>query len=156
MPKIAEIKKVDEIIKKFNGKQSGLIGMLQGVQNEYDYLPEEALKHIADKVEVPLSRVYSLATFYRVFSLKPRGKYLISLCVGTACHVRGADRIADEIKRKLCIETGQTTDDLKFTFETVNCLGCCAIGPVMMISGKYYGQLTAAKVGAILEKYKND
>ena len=133
---------------------SGLIGMLGDVQNEYGYLPKEILIDIAGKLNAPLSTVYSLATFYKAFSLKKRGKYLISLCMGTACHVRGAARILDEIERKLDIKTGQTTKDRKFTLETVNCLGCCAIGPVMMIGDKYYGQLTARKIDSILEKYR--
>ena len=146
-------KKVDDIIKRHKSRMSGLIGMLQEVQNQYNHLPEEVLTYIAEKLNAPVSQVYSLATFYKAFSLKPRGKYLVALCMGTACHVRSADAIADEIKRKLKVDIGETSKDGLFTFETVNCLGCCAIGPVMVVNDKYYGQLTAKKAGLILERY---
>jgi len=149
------LKKIDDIVKKFDSSQSALIGMLQHVQIEYNYLPKKALERIAEKVDIPISRVYSLATFYSAFSLKPRGKYLVALCVGTACHVRGAGEIQKEIEKKLKIQPGQTTEDSRFTFETVNCLGCCAIGPVMTIGDKYYGELTPSRAISIIEKYKN-
>ena len=104
-------KKVDDIIKRHKSRMSGLIGMLQEVQNQYNHLPEEVLTYIAEKLNAPVSQVYSLATFYKAFSLKPRGKYLVALCMGTACHVRSADAIADEIKRKLKVDIGETSKD---------------------------------------------
>jgi NADH:ubiquinone oxidoreductase subunit E len=146
--------KLAAIVKGRSVEKGGLVGVLQDVQNHYTYLPKAALSYISEELDIPLSQVYSLATYYKAFSLKPRGKYVISLCMGTACHVRGAGRIADEIKKKLDIKTGETTHDGLFTFETVNCLGCCAIGPVMMIDDVYYGELTAKKVDAILKKYR--
>ena len=154
MAKPKELKKVDEIIKRYKSRGSGLIGVLQDIQGEYNYLPKEALTYVAEELNVPLSQTYSLATFYKAFSLKPRGKHLIFVCMGTACHVRGAPRIVDEIQRKLAIKVGETTKDGKFSLETVNCLGCCAIGPVIMIDDKYYGEMTVKKVGSVLERYK--
>lgn len=154
MPKTKELNKVDEIIKQYKGEQSGLVGILQDIQSEYNYLPKHALTYLAEKIDIPLSQVYGLATFYKVFSLKPRGKHLVSLCMGTACHVRKASGIVDEIQRNLNVKVGETTKDKLFTLETVNCLGCCAIGPVMMIDDKYYGEMTVRKVDSVLEKYK--
>lgn len=154
MPKTEELKKVDEIVKRYKGQRSGLVGMLQEVQNHYNYLPKETLTYIAEKLDLPLSQTYGLATFYKAFRLKPRGKYLVSLCMGTACHVRGAERILEELKRTLKIKSGETTEDLQFTLETVNCLGACALGPLMVINGQYYGRMNAQKVKTILKKYE--
>jgi len=145
---------VDEIVSRYKGQITGSVGILQDIQKRYNYLPQEALVHMAKRLNVPLSQVYSLATFYKAFSLRPRGKHLISVCMGTACHVRGAFRIADEIQRRLSIKVGETTEDSKFTFEVVNCLGCCAIGPVMVIDGKYYEHMTVRKIEPILQEYK--
>lgn len=155
MVKTEDLKKLDGIIKDHKTRKSGLVGILQDIQGQYNYLPKEALTYLAEKLNVPLSQTYSLATYYKAFSLKPQGEYLISLCMGTACHVRQAARILDEVQRKLNIKAGETSNDSKFTLETLNCLGCCAIGPVMMINGKYYGQMTVKKVDSILEKYKS-
>lgn len=147
-------KEVDEIVSRYKRQITESVGILQDIQNRYNYLSKEALVHIARRLNVPLSQVYSLATFYKAFSLRPRGKHLISLCMGTACHVRGVARIADEIQRKLDVKVGETTEDNKFTFEVVNCLGCCAIGPVMVIDGKYYEHMTLRKIDPILRKYE--
>jgi len=147
-------KEVDEIVSRYEEQIIGSVGILQDIQKLYNYLPKEALVHMAKRLDVPLSQVYGLATFYKAFSLRPRGKHLISVCMGTACHVRGAPRIADEIQRRLNIKVGQTTEDNKFTFELVNCLGCCAIGPVMVIDGKYYEHMIVRKIDPILQKYK--
>lgn len=145
---------VDEIVDRYKSQITGSVGILQDIQNRYNYLPKEALVHMAKRLNLPLSQVYSLATFYKTFSLRPRGKHLINVCMGTACHVRGAFRIADEIQRRLNIKVGETTEDSKFTFEVVNCLGCCAIGPVMVIDGKYYEHITVRKIESILQKYE--
>ena len=131
-----------------------VIRILQEIQSKYNYLPKKDLSRITKELNIPLSQTYSLATFYKAFSLKPRGKFLVSVCMGTACHVRGAARVVDELCRRLDVKVGETTKDLKFTLETVNCLGCCAIGPVMQINDKYYGHMTAKKVSNILQKYK--
>jgi len=154
MEKTKIFQEVDEIVGRYKGQITGSVGILQDIQNRYNYLPQEALVHMAKRLNIPLSQVYSLATFYKAFSLRPRGKHLISVCMGTACHVRGAFRIADEIQRRLNIKVGETTEDSKFTFEVVNCLGCCAIGPVMMIDGKYYEHMTVRKIEPILQKYE--
>lgn len=147
-------KEVDEIANQYKGKIIGSVSILQDIQGRYNYLPKEALVHMAIRLNVPLSQVYSLATFYKAFSLRPRGKHLISVCMGTACHVRGAPRIADEIQRRLNIKAGQTSKDNKFTFEVVNCLGACALGPLMVIDGEYFGKMTTRKVESVLKRYK--
>jgi NADH-quinone oxidoreductase subunit E len=150
-----DLKKVEGVIDKYKGEGGALIAILQDVQAEYNYLPPDALKSVADKLNVPLISVYGIATFYRAFSLKPRGKHLVTVCLGTACHVRGAKRILAEVQKRLNVKRGETTEDKTFTLETVNCLGCCAIGPVVVVDGEYYGQTTTAKVDPILEKYRS-
>lgn len=147
-------KEVDEIVDRYKGQITDSIGILQDIQSRYNYLPKDALVRMAVSLNIPLSQVFSLATFYKAFSLKPRGKHLISVCMGTACHVRGAPRIADEVQRRLNLKRGETTKDNKFTFEVVNCLGCCAIGPVMVIDSKYYEHMTVSKIGPTLRKYE--
>jgi len=129
------------------------VPLLQDVMREYGYLPEKTLKRIAQELDIPLSQVYGLATFYKSFSLTPRGKHLISVCMGTACHVRGAPRIVEKLERDLRIKAGETTKDLKFTLETVNCLGACALGPLITIDGKYYGRMNSAKMDKVLKDY---
>jgi NADH-quinone oxidoreductase E subunit len=145
---------VDCAIEKHGTKKQALIPILQDIQSDLNWLPEDVLKAVAEKLEVPLIDVYGVATFYRTFSLKPRGKHIITVCVGTACHVRGGQRIVDEMGKMLGIGPGETTPDKKFTLETVNCLGCCAIGPIVMIDGEYYGEMNTRKVGPLLEKYQ--
>jgi len=130
-----------------------LIQVLQDVNQEYRYLPPFAIKYVSEKLNVPLSTVYHVATFYTAFSLKPRGKHLITVCMGTACHARGAPRVLEEFERQLEISRGETTPDSKFSLETVNCLGCCALGPVVMIDRDYH-QVTTDKVRSVLKKYK--
>lgn len=147
-------KEVDEIVSRYKGQIIASVGILQDIQSRYNYLPKDALVRMAVSLNIPLSQVFSLATFYKAFSLKPRGKHLISVCMGTACHVRGAPRIADEVQRRLNLKRGETTEDNKFTFEVVNCLGCCAIGPVMVIDSKYYEHMTVSKIGPTLRKYE--
>jgi NADH-quinone oxidoreductase subunit E len=127
-----------------------LLSILQDVQKECGYLPEERLRAIALLLGMPLIDVYGVATFYKSFSLTPRGRHQIKVCLGTACHVRGADRVVEELERKLDIRPGETSEDGEFSLETVMCLGCCAIGPVVVVDGKYHGQVTTAKVESIL------
>ena len=131
-----------------------LIPILQDIQEQHNYLPEELLRKVADKLEIPLRDVYGVATFYRSFSLTPKGKHIITVCLGTACHVRGGVRIVETISRELGIKPGETTEDLQFTLETVNCLGCCAIGPIIVIDGEYYGEMSSQKAISFLRKYK--
>ncbi len=145
--------KVKKHIKKYSNKKKALISIMQDIQEEYNYLPQEALKIVSKTLGVPLIDIISVATFYRAFSLEPRGKHLITVCLGTACHVRGGPKILEEFERKLNIEAGETTKDGQFSLETVACLGCCAIGPVVVVDGNYHAQTTIRKVGSILKKH---
>jgi NADH-quinone oxidoreductase subunit E len=145
--------KVAAVIDKYNADRGQLISMLQDIQAEFHYLRKEDLIQVSDTMGIPLSQVYSVATFFKAFSLTPRGKHLINLCLGTACHVRGASKVLEQIERSLKISRGETTGDYKFTLETVNCMGCCALGPVVNIDGEYFGQMSAGKVDSILNKY---
>jgi len=147
-------KEVDEIVSRYEGQITGSVGILQDIQNRYNYLPQEALVHMAKRLNVALSQIYGLATFYKAFTLTPRGKHLISVCMGTACHVRGAMRILERLQRRLNIKPGQTSHDLQFSLETVNCLGACALGPLMVINGEYFGKMSARRVDSILKRYK--
>lgn len=131
-----------------------LLSLLQDIQTEYGYLPEENLKETAETLGMSLIDVYGVATFFKSFSLKPRGRHIVKVCLGTACHVRGANRILEEIERKIGINPGETTEDGELSLETVMCLGCCAIGPVVVMDDKYYGQVTPAKLESILETVK--
>jgi NADH-quinone oxidoreductase subunit E len=124
------------------------------IQSEYNYLPKDALIRVSEILNIPLVNVYSVATFYKSFSLKPRGKHLITVCLGTACHVRGAPNVLNEIENQLNIKVGETTPDNNFTLETVRCLGTCAIGPVITVDGKYYGQMNLKKLHSVLKKYE--
>ena len=146
--------KVIAVINKYNGDKGQLISILQDIQAEYYYLPKEALVQTSEAMDIPLSHVYSLATFFKAFSLEPRGKHLVSVCLGTACHVRGAARVLEGIERTLDIKRGETTKDRKFTLETVNCMGCCAVGPAMKIDGEYFGQMSTDKVDPLLVKFE--
>ena len=145
---------IDSKINKHGAKKEALIPILQDIQSDLNWLPEEVLRAVAEKLDVPLADVYGVASFYRTFSLRPRGKHIITVCVGTACHVRGGQRIVDEMGRTLGIAPGETTPDQNFTLETVNCLGCCAIGPIVMIDGEYYGEMNSRKVSPVLDKYR--
>jgi len=154
----AEVKpdkqKIKSILTRYQGDPGMLVAILQDVQVEYNYLPKEALVLVGEGLDVPLSQVYSVASFFKAFSLKPRGRHLINVCLGTACHVRGAVRVLDEIERELGIKSGETTEDLRYTLETVNCVGACALGPIVVIDGGYSGQMTGSKVKPLLESYK--
>lgn len=145
---------VDSILDKWNNNGSSLISILLDIQSEYNYLPKDVLIRVSERLQIPLIHVYSVATFYKSFSLKPRGKHLITVCLGTACHVRGAPDVLNEIENQLNIDVGETTPDNNFTLETVRCLGTCAIGPVVTIDGKYYGQMNSKKIHSILKKYE--
>lgn len=146
------MKKVDQIIETYDGQKASLVMVLQDVQEEYRYLPEPALERVASGLDVPLTQVYNVATFYSSFSLTERGEHLIRICDGTACHLRGAVNIQDEINRQLGIEAGQTTADKKFTLETVACLGACALAPVMTIDSEYHGKMTPDKIRQALSE----
>ena len=145
-------KKLSIILKNRKKSSSELIEVLQDVQKTYNYLPEEALKTISEKLEDPIIEVFRVANFYKAFTLKPRGKHLLTICMGTACHVRGAPKFLDEVLGQLNVKPGQTTEDGKFTVETVNCLGACALGPVVVLDGKYYDHMTARKLRTLIQK----
>lgn len=147
---------MDEILSQFNPSQKELIPILHAVQAQFGYVPAEAVAAISRFLSISEGEIYGVLTFYRGFGLEPRGKILVTACLGTACHVRGAANIAAALERKLGIKAGRTTPDRKFTLETVNCLGCCAIGPVVVVAGTYHSHMTAKKVDSILEKYRAD
>jgi len=147
-------KKVAAIINKHNADKGQLISILQDTQAEFHYLPKEVLTQVSDTMGIPLSRVYSVATFFKAFSLKPRGKHLVNVCLGTACHVKGGQRLVDKMERDYGIKPGETTEDMRFTLEAVNCLGCCALGPVVVVDGKYESKMTPDKLDRVLKKYK--
>lgn len=149
-----DLEKLDKIIDKYQNQKNALVGLLQDISSEFGYLPEDGLRHVSKQMDVPLSKLYGLATFYKAFRLEPRGKHEIYVCMGTACHVRNAPKIVEKLQFELGIKPGQTTKDLQFTLETVNCLGACALGPLMVIDGKYYGKMTVSKVEKILKDYK--
>lgn len=144
-------KDVSAILAKHSQGRGALIAVLEELQAEYGYLPEEALRTVSDQTGRSLVDIYGIATFYRSFSLEPRGKHLVCACLGTACHVRGAARIVSEFERQLDIKAGETTPDGEFTLETVNCLGACALGPVVVIDGHYFSKVRRAKVRALLD-----
>ena len=144
---------IDKILKKYNYKKSALISILQDLQTINRWLPQETLRYVSEKMDVSLMDVYSLVTFYKSFSLKPRGKHIITVCSGTACHVRGGPKVLSELENRLGITVGETTPDKNFTLETVRCLGACALGPLMVVDGKYYGQMNPKKVASTLKKY---
>lgn len=146
------LRKVDELIEKYGGEGSWLVMLLQDIQTEYNYLPEAALERVAAKLDIPLTRVYNVATFYSSFSLRERGRHVIRVCDGTACHLKGTSNVRDEITRRLGITEGQTTPDKKFTLEVVACLGACALAPVITIDDKYYGGMTPERIKEVLEQ----
>lgn len=145
--------KVKSFVTKHHSEKKALISVLQDIQEEYNYLPQEALRIVSETLGIPLIDIVGVATFYRAFSLEPRGKHLVTVCMGTACHVRGGPKILEEFERKLNITAGETTEDRQFSLETVACLGCCAIGPVVVVDGDYHAQTSIRKVGSILKKY---
>ncbi len=148
------VTQVDEIVDSYSGEESWLVMILQDVQEHYNHLPAAAIKRVAQRLDVPLSRVHNVATFYSSFSLKERGRHLIKVCDGTACHLRGFRNLRDEITRQLGIGEGETTKDKMFTLEVVACLGACALSPVMAVDGKCYGNVDTEKIKATLGFYR--
>jgi len=146
--------KTKEIIKRHSRDKSALIAVLQDIQEEYKYLPKDALKLVGEELNIPASRIYEVATFYNTFSLNPRGRYLVEVCAGTACHVQGASRLMDRLQRDLEIKCGQTTKDNMFTLEEVRCLGCCSLAPVVRIGGNIHPYLTQDEIPRILRNYR--
>jgi NADH-quinone oxidoreductase subunit E len=144
---------VDAILEKYDYRHDALISILQDVQRLENYLPRDTLEFIANRLEVPLSRIYYITTFYKAFSLKPRGKHIVKVCLGTACHLNGAVQNLEQLERNLKVSEGETTEDRLFSLETVNCVGTCALAPVTVIDEDYYGAVTPLTIQKVLSKY---
>ena len=149
-----ETREIDGIIEQHGGRESAILAILQDIQAKDKYLQKEALEYVSQKMNIPLVQVFRIATFYNALSLKPRGRHRVDVCLGTACHVRGGNKILDKMERDLHISVGETTQDKRFTLESVHCVGCCSLGPVAVIDGKVYGRLAQEKVPALLKEYK--
>jgi len=148
-----QLESADKIIQHHHAQKNELIAMLQDVQEEFNYLPQDVLTHISHTMHIPLSRAYSIATFYRAFSLKPKGRHPVAVCLGTACHVKAATKILEKFERQLGIKCGQTTPDLNFGLEAVRCLGCCGLAPVVTVGPELYGKVTLPKVDQIIKQF---
>ena len=149
-----ESSEIDAIIKRYRGKESAILAILQDIQTKEKYLPKDVLEQVSQKMHIPMTQVFRIATFYNALSIKPRGRHKVDVCLGTACHVRGGPKIIDKLKRDLGIGVGETTKDKKFTLETVRCVGCCSLGPVAVIDGTVYGRLTQDKLPSMLKEFK--
>jgi len=147
---------IESIVERYENRESAILSILQDIQAKDKYLPKEALEHLAEKLGIPINKIFRIATFYRAFSLSPRGRHEVCVCMGTACHVRGAQRVVDQIKLELGVQPGETTKDRNFTLETVNCLGVCAAGPVVAIDGQYFGKMNSSMVDGTLKKFRSD
>ncbi len=146
---------VDQIIEKeFNEDKENLIMILQAIQRRFNYLPKAAISYVSQKLAIPLSKIYEVATFYSTFSLEPRGRNIISVCTGTACHVRGAERVKEQIEASLDIKDGGTTADQRFTLESVRCIGCCSLGPVVKINEDMHGRIATDEINTVLNQYE--
>jgi NADH:ubiquinone oxidoreductase subunit E len=150
---VDQIEKLDGIIDKYKGKPGGLIPVLEEAQVSLEYLPVPIQKRIAKGLNLPFSRVYGVVTFYSFFTMKPRGKHTVRVCLGTACYVRGGKTIAEQLEKEFGIKEGETTPDRMFTYETVRCLGACGLGPVVVVDDQVHGRVKPAKVRAILSQY---
>ncbi|MBU1240176.1 NAD(P)H-dependent oxidoreductase subunit E [Myxococcota bacterium] len=148
--------KIDAIIEKNNADETAILAILQDIQGVFNYLPREAMEYVAKKMEVPFSRIAALATFFSSFALEERGKHIVTICMGTACHVRGAPRVLEEVERELHIKNKETTADKNFTIETVNCVGACALGPLVIVDGDYHGNISTSGVADMIKQYKPD
>lgn len=146
--------KLIEIIQKYSGEEGALLNLLLEVQEKYNYLPKEVLAEISQEMDIPLSRLYSVATFFKDFSLTPRGKHTIHVCMGTACQVWGGQRLVDKIGEELKIKPGETTEDLNYTLDTINCPGCCGLAPVVVLDKDVHGKVTQNRLLAMVQKHK--
>jgi NADH-quinone oxidoreductase subunit E len=154
-PVAIDYMELDTIIEEqFSRDKENLIMILQEIQKKYNYLPQASLIYLAEKIGVPISTIFGVGTFYSTFSLEPRGKHIISVCLGTACHVRGAEKVRERIQEALNIRDGQTTEDMRFTLESVRCLGCCSLGPVLRVDDDIHGRITSDMTGKIIENYR--
>ena len=142
------------IEEEYNNDPENVIMILQAIQRHYNYLPRPALEYLSEKIDIPLSKIYGVATFYSTFSLEPRGRNIVSICLGTACHVRGGERIRERIENVLNISDGETTGDKRFTLESVRCVGCCSLGPVVKINEDVHARMASDQVNKILNQYE--
>ena len=149
-----EVSQIDGIIKQYKGRESAILAILQDIQVKEKYLPKEALEYVSQKMHIPLAQVFRIATFYNALSLKPRGRHKVDVCLGTACHVRGGNKILEKMERDLGISVGDTTKDKRFTLESVHCVGCCSLGPVAVVDGNVFGRLSQEKVPALLKEFE--
>ena len=149
-----DLPRLETILSQYEGEPSDLIPVLQDIQDAYSYLPKDELKVVGERLQVPLTQIFSVATFFKMFSLLPKGKHQIKVCLGTTCHLRGGGRLVESVGYRLGVEPGYTTKDMQFSLETVGCLGSCAQAPVMMIDDKYFGRASVDKVPKILKLYK--
>jgi len=147
---------IKTVVEKYHGEKSALISILQDVQKEYSFLPKDALSLLSEEMEIPLSRVYEVSTFYNSFSLTPRGRHVIEVCAGTACHVKGGPKLRSRLEAELSIECGQTTEDRIFTLEEVRCLGCCSLAPVVKVDSDIHAYLEEDKIPGILKNYREE
>jgi len=147
-----DLAKADDILEQYPLEEPSLIQVLQDVQRAYNYLPCDVLVKVAEALDVPLAKVFSVSTFYKAFALDPQGETVVKVCLGTACHIRGAGMLVEELERQLGVGPDQTTEDLKFTIKTVNCVGACAMAPVMIVGEKYWGNAKPARVGKYLNQ----
>ncbi len=149
-----DLPRLETILSRYEGETWDLIPVLQDIQDSYSYLPKDELQVVAERLQVPLTQIYSVATFFKMFSLIPKGKHQVKVCLGTTCHLRGSGRVVESLGHRLGVEVGYTTKDMQFSLDTVGCLGSCAQAPVMMVDDKYYGRTTVDKVPKILKLYK--
>ena len=145
--------RVEELLQEFRGKKGVMVPVLQKIQADFGYLPRPAMEYVAKRLHIPASKVFGVATFYAQFHLQPRGRNIVRVCRGTACHVRGVSKVAEKMQEILGIGVGETTEDMNFTYEEVACIGACGLAPVMTINDKTYGKLTTEKLKAILKNY---
>jgi len=145
---------IDGIIKQYDGRESAILAILQDIQAREKYLPKEALEYVSQQMHIPLVHVFRIATFYNALSLKPRGRHKVDVCLGTACHVRGGNKILEKMERDLGISVGETTKDKRFTLESVHCVGCCSLGPVAVVDGNVFGRVSQEKVPALLKEFR--
>ena len=148
----SDLSKADDILDQYPQEEPALIQVLQDVHRAYNYLPCDVLEKVADALDVPLAKVFSVSTFYKAFSLEPQGDTIVKVCMGTACHIRGAGQLVEELERQLGIAPDETTEDLKFTVKTVNCVGACAMAPLVIVGEKYFGTAKPAKVSKYLDE----
>ncbi|RZN73007.1 MAG: NADH-quinone oxidoreductase subunit NuoE [Candidatus Methanolliviera hydrocarbonicum] len=149
-----DVEKIDEIIDGYVDEEGVLIQILLDIQHELNWIPKESIIEVSRRLQIPISQIYRVASFYTAMSLTPMGRHLVQVCLGTACHVRGAPKILNKVENTLKIKAGETTEDMMFTLRRVNCLGCCAMGPMIVVDKDYYGKMKTQDVGEILERYE--